>query len=231
MRINKYIANAGYCSRRDAEKLIFEKKVRINNKLCEAPYIKVTEKDKIVINGKVIRLEKKISLWKLYKPTNVICTTKDPKKRKTIFDIIPKDLPRLIAVGRLDYMSEGLILLTNNGDFARKLELPSSNILRVYRVCVNGDVKLDQLNKINSGIRIEKILYKKVEVKIEKIRKPQVWLKFKLKEGKNREIRKICKHFKWSISKLIRLQYGSIKLIKEKPGQIRKLDPIPNDLL
>ena len=128
-------------------------------------------------------------------------------------------------------MSEGLILLTNNGDFARKLELPSSNILRVYRVCVSGDVKLDQLNKINSGIRIEKILYKKVEVKIEKIRKPQVWLKFKLKEGKNREIRKICKHFKWPVNKLIRLQYGSIKLIKEKPGQIRKLDPIPNDLL
>ena len=231
MRIAKFIANAGFCSRRDAEKLIFEKKVRINNKLCEAPYIQVTEKDKIVINHKVIKLGKKISLWKLYKPIKVICSTKDPKKRKTIFDIIPKDYPRLISVGRLDYMSEGLMLLTNNGDFARKLELPSSNILRVYRVCVNGDVKSNQIKKINSGIRIEDILYKKVKVNIEKIKKPQVWLKFKLKEGKNREIRKICNHFKWPINKLIRLQYGSIKLIKEKPGQIKRIEPIPKDLL
>ena len=140
MRIAKYIANAGYCSRRDAEKLIYKKKVFVNNKLCEAPYINVTEKDKITISGKIIKLEKKISLWKLYKPTNIICTNKDPKKRKTIFDIIPKNFPRLISIGRLDYLSEGLILLTNNGDFARKLELPSSNIPRVYRVCVNNNI-------------------------------------------------------------------------------------------
>ena len=133
MRIAKYIANAGYCSRRDAEKLINKKKVFVNNKLCDVPYIKVTEKDKITISGKIIKLEKKISLWKLYKPTNIICTNKDPKKRKTIFDIIPKNFPRLISIGRLDYLSEGLILLTNNGDFARKLELPSSNIYRIYR--------------------------------------------------------------------------------------------------
>ena len=231
MRIAKFIANAGFCSRRDAEKLIFEKKVRINNKLCEAPYIQVTEKDKIVINRKVIKLGKKISLWKLYKPIKVICSTKDPKKRKTIFDIIPKDYPRLISVGRLDYMSEGLILLTNNGDFARKLELPSSNIQRVYRVCVNTNITPDQLSNINSGVKIDGILYKKVEVKIEKIKKTHVWLKFKLREGKNREIRKICKYFKWPISKLIRLQYGSIKLSKEKPGQIKELDQIPKDLL
>ena len=231
MRIAKYIANAGYCSRRDAEKLIYKKKVFVNNKLCEAPYINVTEKDKITINGKIIKLEKKISLWKLYKPTNIICTNKDPKKRKTIFDIIPKNFPRLISIGRLDYLSEGLILLTNNGDFARKLELPSSNIPRVYRVCVNSNIKPGQLIMINSGLKIDGILYKKVEVKIEKIRKTQVWLKFKLREGKNREIRKICQHFKWSINKLIRLQYGSIKLTKEKPGQIKQLDQIPEDLL
>ena len=231
MRIAKYIANAGYCSRRDAEKLINKKKVFVNNKLCEVPYIKVTEKDKITISGKIIKLEKKISLWKLYKPTNIICTNKDPKKRKTIFDIIPKNFPRLISIGRLDYLSEGLILLTNNGDFARKLELPSSNIPRVYRVCVNNNIVPEQLNMINSGLKIDGILYKKVEVKIEKIRKTQVWLKFKLREGKNREIRKICQHFNWSINKLIRLQYGSIKLAKEKPGQINELDPIPKDFL
>ena len=231
MRIAKYIANAGYCSRRDAEKLIFENKVFVNNKKCLFPYIKVTEKDKVSVNNKIIKLEKKIVLWKLYKPISVMCTTKDPKKRKTIFDIIPKNFPRLISIGRLDYLSEGLILLTNNGDFARKLELPSSNIPRVYRVCINSNIKPWQLNMINSGLKIDGILYKKVEVKIEKIRKTQVWLKFKLREGKNREIRKICQHFKWSINKLIRLQYGSIKLTKEKPGQIKQLNQIPKDLL
>jgi len=194
-------------------------------------HIKVTENDKISINTTIIKIKKKIILWKLYKPTNVICTTKDPKKRKTLFDIIPKDYPRLISIGRLDYMSEGLILLTNNGDFARKLELPSSNIQRVYRVFVNGNVKLDQINKINSGIKINGISYQKVQVKIDKKRNSQVWLKFKLREGKNREIRKICQNFKWSIIKLIRLQYGSIKLNKEKPGQITKLNHIPKDLL
>ena len=231
MRIAKYIANAGYCSRREAEKLIFKKKVYFNNKICVAPYINVTSKDKIVINDKIIKLKNKIILWKLYKPIKVMCTTKDPKKRKTIFDIIPKNLPRLISIGRLDYMSEGLILLTNNGDFARKLELPSSNISRVYRVCVKGKITSDQVNEINSGIRIEGIFYKKVKIEIEKKINSNIWLKFKLLEGKNREIRKICRHFKWSIHKLIRLQYGPIKLIKEKPGQIKEIDPIPKDFL
>mgnify|MGYP001192423764 CR=1 FL=1 len=231
MRIAKYIANAGYCSRRDAEKLIFENKVFVNNKKCLFPYIKVTEKDKVSVNNKIIKLEKKIVLWKLYKPISVMCTTKDPKKRKTIFDIIPKDFPRLISIGRLDYMSEGLILLTNNGDFARKLELPSSNILRVYRVCVDINVKKNDIEKINYGVSINGILYKKAKITIEKINQKKTWLKFKLREGKNREIRNICKFFKWPILKLIRLQYGSIKLNKEKPGQIKEINPIPIDFL
>ena len=231
MRIAKYISNAGYCSRREAEKLINKKIVYINKKLCDAPNINVSKKDKITISGKIIKLNTKIKLWKFYKPINVISTNKDPKKRNTIFDLIPKNMPRLISIGRLDFMSEGLILLTNNGDFARKLELPSSNILRVYRVCVASNIKEDDIKKICNGICINKILYKKVEAIIEKINQNKTWLKFKLREGKNREIRIICKYFKWPILKLIRLQYGSIKLIKEKPGQINELDPIPKDFL
>tara|TARA_Y100000590_G_scaffold429229_1_gene541568 strand:- start:433 stop:1128 length:696 start_codon:yes stop_codon:yes gene_type:complete len=229
MRINKFISNSGYCSRRDAEKLIFEKKVYINSKLCEGPYVKINKDDKVTINNKIIKYNNEISLWKMYKPIKTLCTNKDPKKRKTIFDIIPKTLPRLISVGRLDYMSDGLILLTNNGDFARKLELPSSNILRVYRVCVIGKVKSEQLNKIKEGLIIDGISYKKIEAKIEKMTNNKTWLKFKLKEGKNREIRKICHYFKWSVNKLTRLQYGSVKLKKEKPGQIVKIELIPED--
>ena len=227
MRIAKFIANAGYCSRREAEKLINQKKVCINKKFCETPNINVTENDEITIDGNIIRLNKKIRLWKMYKPTNIICTNYDPKKRKTIFELLPQNMPRAITIGRLDFMSEGLILLTNNGDFARKLELPSSNILRIYRVYVASIVKNDDIKKINHGVSINGILYKKIEVMIEKINQKKTYLKFKLYEGKNREIRNICKYFKWPILKLIRLQYGSIKLNKEKPGQINEIDPIP----
>ena len=231
MRIAKYIANAGYCSRREAEKLIFEKKVFINNSLCQLPNINIKENDKISVEGKIIKLQKKITLWKLYKPINVICTNKDPKKRKTIFDILPKNLPRLITVGRLDFKSEGLILLTNNGDFARKLELPSSNILRVYRVCINKEIEKVKIDKINTGIKINGIKYKKIHVKIEKIDQNKTWLKINLREGKNREIRNICNYFNWPILKLIRLQFGSIKITKDKPGQIKEINRIPEDFL
>ena len=231
MRIAKYISNAGFCSRRDAEKLVLEKKVYINNKLCEIPNTNVNYTDKILVCGKIIKLDSKIKLWKFYKPTNVICTNKDPKKRKTIFDILPKNLPRLISIGRLDFMSEGLILLTNNGDFARKMELPSSNILRVYRVCIKGKVSEDVIKKINFGISINGIFYKKIKVKIEKKTNLNFWLIFKLREGKNREIRNICKFYKWTVIKLIRLQYGSIRLTKQNPGQIEEIKNIPSDLL
>ena len=231
MRIAKYISNAGYCSRREAEKLVIEKKVYINNKLCEIISTNVNLQDKILVCGKIIILDSKIKLWKLYKPIEIICTNKDPKKRKTIFDILPKNLPRLISIGRLDFMTEGLILLTNNGDFARKLELPSSNILRVYRVCIKGEVSINTIKKINIGISIKGMFYSKIKVKIEKIKDKHCWLIFKLREGKNREIRNICEFYNWTIVKLIRLQYGSIKLTKQNPGQIEEVTRIPSEFL
>jgi len=226
MRIAKYISNAGYCSRRDAEKLILNGKVYINSVLCNKPNINVNINDKILVEKKLIKYELNIKLWKFYKPSKVICTNKDPQKRKTIFDILPKNFPRVISVGRLDYMSEGLLLLTNNGDYARKLELPSSNILRIYRVCVKGDIKLNIIKKINKGVFINGIHYKKISTKIEKIQYPYTWIIFKLREGKNREIRNICKFYKWNIVKLIRIQYGLIKLSKQKLGEIEEVKNI-----
>ena len=220
MRIAKYIANAGVCSRRNAEKLIEKKKVFINNIRCKHPSTLVTHKDKIVVNKKIITLERKIRLWKMYKPIKVICTNKDPQHRKTIFDLIPKNYPRLISIGRLDFMSEGLLLFTNNGDFARQMELPSSKFLRVYRVCINGSINHTDLATIKKGIKINGIQYNKVTTKIEKFNEPYTWIIFKMREGKNREIRNICKFFLWNIVKLVRIQYGSIKLIKQKPGEI-----------
>jgi len=224
MRIAKYISNAGLCSRREAEKLIERKKVFINDICCDHPSSKVNINDKIVVNKKILKIEKKIRLWKMYKPKKIICTNDDPQKRKTIFDLIPKNYPRLISIGRLDFMSEGLMLFTNNGDFARKYELPSSNILRVYRVCINGTIKPDDISLINHGIKIKNINYNKVNLRLEKFKQPYTWLIFKLKEGKNREIRNICDYFLWNIVSLIRIQYGSIKLIKQKPGEIIEIE-------
>lgn len=230
MRIAKYLSNAGLCSRRKAEKLIEQKKVFINNLCCNHPSFKVKENDKIIVNNKIIKLDTKIRLWKMYKPKKVICTNHDPQKRKTIFSFVPKNLPRLISIGRLDFMSEGLILFTNNGDFARKYELPSSNILRVYRVCINGKINTEDLNLINRGIKINTIYYKKINVKVEKFKSPYTWLIFKMKEGKNREIRNICDYFLWNIVNLIRIQFGSIKLIKQKPGEILEINHFKKNL-
>jgi len=230
MRIAKYIANAGYCSRRDAEKLILSGKVYINDILCEKPNVNVNPNDKILIEKKLVKLKNNIRLWKIYKPPRIICTNKDPQKRKTIFDILPNDFPRVISVGRLDFMSEGLLLLTNNGDYARRLELPSSNVLRIYRLCLKGDITINMIKKINKNISINGINYKKISAKIEKFQKPYTWMIFKLKEGKNREIRNICKFFKWNIIKLIRIQYGTIKLSKQKMGEIQEVKKLPTEL-
>ena len=223
MRIAKFISNSGYCSRRDAEKLISQKKVYINNKICLEPNINVSINDKIEIDKKKIILRNELKLWKFYKPVKIICTNKDPQKRKTIFDILPKKMPRVISIGRLDYMSEGLLLLTNNGDYARKMELPSSNIIRIYKVFIKGSIDKEKINLINKGIKINKIIYNKIKIKIEKKNNNNAWLIFKLKEGKNREIRKICEYFNWHIIKLIRIQYGKFKISNQKPGEIMEV--------
>ncbi len=223
MRIAKFIANAGHCSRREAEKLIEERLVKINDNLCLHPSETVCEKDKITVRKKIVKLNKIIRIWKLYKPIKYICSTKDEHNRKKIFDLIPKDLPRTISVGRLDFMSEGLLLLTNNGDYSRKLELPKKGYERIYRVCIRGQIEKKNIEKINKGIKIENIFYKKIKIKIDKSNKNFTWLIVKLKEGKNREIRNICKYFSWKIVKLIRIQYGPYKLGSLKVGEIEEI--------
>ena len=223
MRIAKYISNAGYCSRRDAEKLILSGKVYINDILCEKPNVNVNPNDKIFIEKKLVKLKNSIRLWKIYKPPRIICTNKDPQKRKTIFDILPNDFPRVISVGRLDFMSEGLLLLTNNGDYARKLELPSSNVLRIYRLCLKGDITTNMIKQINRNISINGINYKKISAKIEKFQNPYTWVIFKLNEGKNREIKRIFSYFNSSIRKLHRYEFAGIKLGNIKSGKYRRI--------
>jgi len=223
MRIAKYIANSGICSRRNAEKLVLEKKVKINGNVCIKVGTIIKESDEVKIYNKIIKNNKTLRLWKLYKPIKYICTTHDPQNRKTVFNLIPKNYPRLISVGRLDYMSEGLLLFTNNGDFARNLELPSSNYIRIYKVCIKGKIEINDLNKINKGITIKKIRYKKIKISKLNFKNNQTWVLIKLWEGKNREIRNICNHFKWNIIKLIRIQYGKYKLNNLSIGKIKEV--------
>ncbi len=166
IRISKYLSSAGICSRRDAEKLIVEKKIKINNQLCVHPSHKVSDLDVIKVNNKIVKKINKVELWKLYKPIKYICSTKDNLGRKKIFDLLPKNV---------GYMSEGLILLTNNGDYSRYLEHPSSNIERIYRVCINSNVQKTDLQKINKGITIKEINYKKIKVAFEKKLKNHSW--------------------------------------------------------
>ena len=228
IRIAKFIANAGFCSRREAEKLIEDKIVKINSKLCLHPSDTVNKNDIITIGKKIIKPDETVRLWKIYKPIKYICSTKDERNRKKIFDLVPKEFPRMISVGRLDFMSEGLLLLTNNGDYSRNLELPAKGYERVYRICIRGQIETKYLERINKGIKIDNIIYKKIKIKIDKTNKNYTWLIVKLKEGKNREIRNICKYFSWKIVKLIRIQYGPYKLGSLKEGLIEEIKLIEN---
>ena len=228
MRIAKFIANAGFSSRREAEKLIEKKIVKINGELCLHPSEIVSKNDKITIGKKIIQMSENIRLWKMYKPIKYICTTKDERQRKKIFDLIPQDFPRMISIGRLDFMSEGLILFTNSGDYSRSLELPSTGYERIYRVCIKGKIENKNVEMINRGIKIDKINYNRIKIKIEKSNQIYTWIIVRLKEGKNREIRNICKYFAWNIVKLIRIQYGPYKLGKLREGKIEEIKVIKN---
>ena len=219
IRISKFIANAGICSRREAEKLILEGAVVINGKKILHPIHFVSEKDKIIINGKPIK-KNKLKIFIFHKPRNLITTHKDPEGRTTIFDKIPRKYGRLISVGRLDYNTEGLIILTNNGDIKRFLELPSNKIDRVYKVKVSGKINSLDLNKIKKGIKINKIQYGPIKIKISKENDSISWLELKLNEGKNREIRNILEHHDLKVLRLIRISFGPFKLNNLKKGEI-----------
>jgi 23S rRNA pseudouridine2605 synthase len=226
-RLAKRIADLGYCSRRDAEELITQSRVKVNSEIVTDCATLVGDKDFIEIDDKKIR--NKIPPLKVYlfhKPVDYITTNKDPQDRPTIFDIIPARLGRLITVGRLDFKTEGLLILTNNGDFASKMELPSSGAKREYRVRVRGNVDIKDLYALKDGITIDGVEYGKVLIEYDKAPSEgtNFWLKVAIFEGKNREIRKIMDHFNLEVSKLIRITYGKYHLGKIPVGCIIEAD-------
>lgn len=222
-RIAKKIAASGFCSRRDAEKIIAEGRVKINGEKISSPAIKVTD-EIIMIDDVAISDKPKPRIFLYYKPVGLVTTHRDEKGRPTVFENLPKNLPRVISIGRLDLNSEGLLLLTTDGETARKFELPSSDMERVYRVRVYGPVRINELEKLKKGITIDGVRYAPIKVEIEKM-DTNSWLKITLKEGKNREIRKVMKHFGLEVSRLIRIQYGKYKLGNLKPGDVKEVRP------
>ena len=223
-RLSKKIARSGFSSRREAEKYIESGRVKVNGVIIKELSFQVGINDQIHIDGRRINKEGKTRLWKFHKPKGLITSHKDEKSRQTIFQILPKNLPRLITVGRLDLNSEGLLLLTNDGDLKRKLELPSSKVVRSYRVRAKGVANETKLSSLRQGITVDGISYRPMELNIIRQNTSNVWLSVRLMEGKNREIRLSFQAIGLQVNKLIRISFGPISLGKLDKGQIKEVE-------
>lgn len=224
-RLAKVIARAGLCSRRQAEAWIQEGRVKVNGKIIDTPAFCVTSHHHIVVDGKPLPQAKTLQLWRYYKPKGLITTHKDEKGRPTLFESLPKELPRVISIGRLDLNSEGLILLTNDGELSRHLELPSTSWVRRYRVRVHGIVNPEDLIKLEQGITIEGIHYKSIIAILDRQIGQNAWLTVSLQEGKNRELRRVFDFLGYPVNRLIRISYGPFQLGTLTPGEVKAVPP------
>ena len=222
-RIAKLLARSGLCSRRDAERWVAAGRVSVDGVVLTSPTINVTPGMAIAVDGKPIPSKEPARLWRFHKPRGLVTTARDPQGRPTVFDALPRDMPRLISVGRLDLNSEGLLLLTNDGELARKLELPSGGWVRRYRARVRGAVDPQALRDLAKGITIDEMNYGPVEATLERQQGSNAWLSIALKEGKNREIRRICEHLGWPVSRLIRIAFGAFELGELEPGAVEEI--------
>ncbi|MAC60525.1 MAG: pseudouridine synthase [SAR116 cluster bacterium] len=223
-RIAKKLSRAGVCSRREAERWIADGRIKVNNVILSTPATNVSEKDKILVDNIPLPKPSLTKIWRFHKPKGCLVTENDPKGRKTIFQILPKSLPRVISVGRLDYDSEGLLLLTNDGAISRKLELPSTGWLRKYKVRVHGIVDKSALLKIKDGIKLDNFKTGPIEASLEIQKGTNAWILIGIREGKNREIRRIMDHLGYPVNRLIRLSYGPFQLGNLKSGEVLEIN-------
>ena len=211
-RIAKRLARAGLCSRREAETWILAGRVSVDGQVLDSPAFTVTAKSRIQVDGKPLPEAEPTRLWRYHKPRGVLTTTRDPQGRPTIFERLPKDMPRVVTIGRLDFNSEGLLLLTNDGELARRLELPATGWVRRYRVRVNGRVEAERLPALANGITIDGVRYGSIRAALERQLASNAWLSIALSEGKNREVRRVCEHLGLPVQRLIRVAFGPFQL-------------------
>lgn len=222
-RIAKVIARAGVCSRRDAEKMIAEGRVTLDGEKVKEPGTRVPEGSVVAVDGKPLAEPERARLWRYHKPSGLVTTHRDPEGRPTVFEKLPARLPRVVSVGRLDVNSEGLLLLTNDGALARRLELPASGWTRKYRVRLFGKVKQTDLDRLAEGITIDRVKYEPVIADLERAKGMYAWAAVSLKEGKNREVKRLMEHLGLKVARLIRVQFGPFHLGQLEPGHVEEI--------
>jgi len=224
-RIAKFLSRAGIASRRDAERMLAEGMITVNGKKITHPATFVTPDDVVQVKGKVVDQPDRTRVWRYHKPEGLVTTHKDPEGRPTVFDKLKHQLPRVISVGRLDLTSEGLLLLTNDGGLARQLELPATGWLRRYRVRVFGVPDPAALKALANGVTVEGVRYGPIEAEVDATKGDNTWLTVSLREGRNREIRRVMEHLGLAVSRLIRVAYGPFQLGTLERGGIEEIQP------
>ena len=232
-RIAKWLARAGVASRRDVERLIGESRIRLNNAPVTHPATFVGPGDIVQVNGVVVDPPERTRLWRYHKPAGVMTTHRDPEGRPTVFDKLPPGMPRVVSVGRLDLNSEGLLLLTNDGALARRLELPATGWIRRYRVRVHGRPDERALAGLSRGVTVEGVRYGPIEAGLDAVKGDNAWLTVALREGRNREVRRVMTHLGLPVTRLIRTAYGALQLgtlprgaVEEVPARVLR-DQMP----
>ncbi len=222
-RIAKVVSRAGLASRRDAEEWIVQGRVTVNGRVINSPALDVTENDVITVDGKPLPPRERTRLFLFHKPRGLMTTHADPEGRPTVFDNLPEGLPRLISIGRLDFNTEGLLLLTNDGGLARALELPETGWLRRYRVRAHGEGTQAQLDELRRGVEGDGVKYGPIDATLERDQGANVWLVFAIREGKNREVRNVMAHLGLEVNRLIRVSYGPFQLAELAEGAVEEV--------